>query len=870
MSSQLLITGVPHSINVDLTPNQIVHQIFDKLGIANLTNDVLTIREFKGKKNQSNTNSQQISHSFILNLKSPQVCEHIIDTKRRTPKLFAKNIFNSNADIAPEKLIFINEFLHGDLYPAHLAQFEFLVNEYKPHIITIVESWLNPDIQISLKDYSIIRCDRGLLNTNGNYIRGGGIICFINNCLKAKLLYSSESQDINNPEFIIVDVILPSGSHILLSSIYRRPQGKLLDSFYTKFGKFYPSYKNILIMGDLNCNLLKSNRQSNHLKSFISESGLYCIPYGPTFHTTETESWLDVIIIDNEDKLGRYSKSSLPFIGGHDYLLCEYRLESPIKYDKKVEFRDFRNCNHAALANDLNSKLNQININFEEADPNDLTSYFNKSIIASLNNFAPLTEKKLKRPNNPWLTNALRREFRERDTLYKRARRTGDQNLLRLYKMKRKDLKNKLNIARDIYFKTILENSSQKSNKSSSLLNWKQIDIVDVTKNLQLTLQKSKGKSPDGLDIKWLKDHLQQVSIFLMNNLNRSLETSIFPEAWKSVFIVPLNKINLPKSISDTRPIANLSHFAKVFERIIANQLVEYLELNNLLDDYQSGFRKFHSTQGALLLLTEEIRRAIDREDLTYLILFDFSKAFDYLNPKILYITMYEMGFSIEVICWFQSYLTRRSQSVLDLSSVPSSPISTTSGVPQGSILGPILFLIVINGVAKRLKYTKHGLFADDKYTYLHFKLYELNRAAYKLNVDAQAVADWARENGIKINLQKTKVMILGSNSKLKLLEGYDLPQITIDGKVIPYVNSTKHLGIYLTNNHSWDIHVAHITRKVYGALNSLKHRKNILSTYTRKLLITATILPIIEYCSLVLLDSSKRLDYKLQRLINN
>lgn len=620
-------------------------------------------------------------------------------------------------------------------------------------------------------------------------------------------------------------------------------------------------------MGDLNCNLLKSDRLSNHLQSFISESGLYCVPYGPTFHTTETESWLDVIIIDNEDKLVRYSKSSLPFIGGHDYLLCEYRLEPPIKYDKKVKFRDFRNCNHVALADDLNNKLNQININFEEADPNNLISYFNESIIASLNNFAPFTEKKLKRPNNPWLTNALRREFRERDALYKRARRTSDQNLLRLYKMKRKDLKNKLNIARDNYFKTILENSSHKSNvwtdlkrvgiikpnksspldhfdannlnifyanilkkhpscsrdfifelstltsrKVSSLLNWTQIDIVDVTKNLQLTLQKSKGKSPDGLDIKWLRDHLQQVSIFLMNILNRSLETSIFPEVWKSVFIVPLNKINSPKSMSDTRPIANLSHFAKVFERIIANQLVEYLESNNLLDDYQSGFRKFHSTQGALLLLTEEIRRAIDREDLTYLILFDFSKAFDYVNPKVLYITMYEMGFSIEVICWFQSYLTHRSQSVLDLNSVPSSPISTTSGVPQGSILGPILFLIVINGVAKRLKYTKHGLFADDKYTYLHFKHYELNRAAYKLNVDAQAVADWARENGIEINLQKTKVMILGSNSKLKLLEDYDLPQITIDGKVIPYVNSTKHLGIYLTNNLSWDIHVAHIT----------------------------------------------------------
>ncbi|CAD6232988.1 GSCOCG00007083001-RA-CDS [Cotesia congregata] len=90
--------------------------------------------------------------------------------------------------------------------------------------------------------------------------------------------------------------------------------------------------------------------------------------------------------------------------------------------------------------------------------------------------------------------------------------------------------------------------------------------------------------------------------------------------------------------MSDTRPIANLSHLAKVFERIVANQLVSYLETNSLLDEHQSGFRKHHSTQAALLSLTDDIRKAIDNDDLTYLILFDFTKAFDYVNPKVLYI----------------------------------------------------------------------------------------------------------------------------------------------------------------------------------------------------------------------------------------
>ncbi|CAD6222049.1 GSCOCG00005310001-RA-CDS, partial [Cotesia congregata] len=139
-----------------------------------------------------------------------------------------------------------------------------------------------------------------------------------------------------------------------------------------------------------------------------------------------------------------------------------------------------------------------------------------------------------------------------------------------------------------------------------------------------------------------------------------------------------------------------------------------------------------------------------------------------------------------------------------------------------------------------------------------------------RINSDAQAVADWAKEVGLELNLGKTKVMILGSSRKLKLLKGFDLPEIIVDGNVIPYVSSTKHLGVYLSAYLSWDLHVSQISRKVYGTLNNLKYRKNILSTSTRKLLVAAMVIPIIDYCSLVLMDVSKSLDYKLQRLVNN
>lgn len=111
----------------------------------------------------------------------------------------------------------------------------------------------------------------------------------------------------------------------------------------------------------------------------------------------------------------------------------------------------------------------------------------------------------------------------------------------------------------------------------------------------------------------------------------------------------------------------------------------------------------------------------------------------------------------------------------------------------------------------------------------------------------------------VDLNLQKTKVMILGSKRKLKLLEDCDLPQICVDGNIIFYVNSNKHLRVHLTNNLTWDVHVAYIARKVYVALDILKYRRNIISMSTRILLVMAMIILIIDYCSLVLINISKR-----------
>lgn len=156
----------------------------------------------------------------------------------------------------------------------HIAQFLNLVDETHPDIIVLTETWLKPSLDnqiFSLSEYKIIRRDRTLKHVNnGPYIRGGGVACLIHNSLKVKVLHISASDHLNQPEFLIVDVTLRTGSHLLLSCIYRRPRGMFLTEFFEVYSKLAPNFKNIIITGDLNCNLLENSYVTNHLKEFIT------------------------------------------------------------------------------------------------------------------------------------------------------------------------------------------------------------------------------------------------------------------------------------------------------------------------------------------------------------------------------------------------------------------------------------------------------------------------------------------------------------------------------------------------------------------------------------------------------------------------
>lgn len=232
----------------------------------------------------------------------------------------------------------------------HLARFLGLVDQTKPDIIILTETWLKLSFDnsiFSLDDYIAIRRDRILKHPDTDrFVQVGGVACLVHKSMKVKVLHMSTSDHLNQPGFLIVDITLVSGSHLLLSCIYRRPKGLFLNEFFDIYSRLSPNYNNIIIAGDFNCNLLEDSYTAIHLQNFITESSLYCVSYGATFHKNNTDSWLDLILLDKEIKLGSFTKSKSPFIDGHDFLFCQYELDNLKPALEKITYRNLKNCDH--------------------------------------------------------------------------------------------------------------------------------------------------------------------------------------------------------------------------------------------------------------------------------------------------------------------------------------------------------------------------------------------------------------------------------------------------------------------------------------------------------------------------------------------
>ena len=351
---------------------------------------------------------------------------------------------------------------------------------------------------------------------------------------------------------------------------------------------------------------------------------------------------------------------------------------------------------------------------------------------------------------------------------------------------------------------------------------------------------KNSAPGYDGISAKVIKPIIDILAPPLTYITNLSFTERVFPSELKIAQILPLYKSNDPMLFNNYRPISLLPFFSKLFERLMYNRLIDFIEKHRLLYQYQFGFRKNHSTFMALVTLLESITSALDNLEFSICILIDFRKAFDTVEHSILLNKLNHYGIRGTALQWFNSYLTNRYQYV-NYNNTTSNMKQIVCGVPQGSILGPLLFLSYINDISSVSNVLSSVLFADD--TTLLYSSNNLQELSATVNNELSNIVQWLNANRLSLNIAKTNFMIFRPRGKNEVC-----PTIHICGAEIQEVDSAKILGIVVDNKLNWMEHIKCISRKIAKGIGIIIKARKSFESETLLNLYNALILPHISY----------------------
>jgi hypothetical protein len=324
----------------------------------------------------------------------------------------------------------------------------------------------------------------------------------------------------------------------------------------------------------------------------------------------------------------------------------------------------------------------------------------------------------------------------------------------------------------------------------------------------------SKSYGPDSISPRFLKNGGDKIVTTLTYIFNLSLATKTFPESWKLANVIPVHKKDDKSEVNNYRPISLLSVVGKIFERIVFKHVYNFLRDNYVISSAQSGFRPGMSTVTQLLEVYDSFCQALDNSQEVRAVFLDISKAFDKIWHEGLLYKLKCCGINGSLHDWFVDYLSRRKQRVV-ICGQNSEWGDLSSGVPQGSVLGPLLFLVYINDLTSVVSHSNIRLFADD--TCLFVKVNDRIEAAGHINADLQMVEKWAKQWVVEFSAKKTKSLIISNKADSHLN-----PPVLLNNVPIEEVKFYKYLGLHFTSNLRWNLHIDKVAKLAEMKLNML------------------------------------------------
>ena len=770
------------------------------------------------------------------------------------------------------------------------------------HIMGVGETRLKDymdDKQLHIENYSIIRRDK----THDNHT---GIAAYIHNSLynNVKRRKDLDHKDI---ESLWLEIKQEKSIPSLICFLYRNPEekGKALFEWQTKFQEMIENipHKNyeLQIFGDLNIDM--------HLKqpdwdSTITQLGLEQLIQETTRETLTKGSLIDHIYTNTKSKITN-TKVIHTKLSDHYTIYCTYFLKIPKTAPKGHNYMNYRSYKHF----DENAYLSFLgtlpfdNI-YQHTDPQRALDFLCNLLKLAINKHVPIKTKRVKHSDIPaWLTNQTIEAMRVRDTFNKKTQEVE-------FKKHKNTVNNLVKRDKKTYFNQMIEdnkdtktiwkaintitNSKKKGPKTKINLDPNEIndyflnlpqtiltpeirensnnyectqELIDFCNNkntpkhfsipfvtvpevgkLISQLKNTNAVGPDEIPVNLLKIALPHIIEPLTYVYNLCIDKNCFPSQLKEAKVIPLPKTQDTSHPKNIRPISLLPILSKPLERHIHKYMYQHLDKNKLLHKYQSGFRPKHSCQTALVKLIDNWLTAINKSEYIGTVYLDFKKAFDLVNHKILLMKLKQYFPKSQITEFIESYLTSRTQFVL-LNGKKSHTKETTSGVPQGSVLGPLFFLVYINDLPLHLnQQTENTLFADDSSLYtsnkqISFINNTLQDSLVKTNV-------WCNKNSMIIHPDKTKSMIIAPRQKQQLHK--PVLSLTLGKSNIEQVKEHKLLGVTIDSGLSWNKHIEIMIKKLSRNIFLLYKLRQFVEQKHLHLFFNAQIMSHLNYASTI------------------